>query len=64
VRGETFVPVSKRGMITISIMLANMMQGVDKTILNVALPHTPRQPVGLAEPDRLALTSYISAPRS
>jgi DHA2 family multidrug resistance protein len=40
VRGETFVPVSKRGMITISIMLADIMQGVDKTILNVALPHT------------------------
>lgn len=26
-------------MITISIMLANIMQGVDNTILNVALPH-------------------------
>jgi hypothetical protein len=25
-----------RGMITISIMLANIMQGVDNTILNVA----------------------------
>ena len=26
-------------MITISIMLANIMQDVDNTILNVALPH-------------------------
>ena len=38
-RGETFAPVPNRGMITISIMLANIMQGVDNTILNVALPH-------------------------
>ncbi len=35
----TFVPVPNRGMITLSIMLANIMQGVDNTILNVALPH-------------------------
>jgi len=39
VRREAFVPVPNRGMITISIMLANIMQGVDNTILNVALPH-------------------------
>jgi hypothetical protein len=26
-------------MITLSIMLANIMQGLDNTILNVALPH-------------------------
>ena len=38
-RGEAFAPVPNRGMITISIMLANIMQGVDNTILNVALPH-------------------------
>jgi hypothetical protein len=36
---EAFAPVPNRGMITISIMLANIMQGVDNTILNVALPH-------------------------
>ena len=42
VRGEAvapFVPVSNRGMITLSIMMANIMQGVDNSILNVALPH-------------------------
>ena len=38
-RSEAFAPVPNRGMITISIMLANIMQGVDNTILNVALPH-------------------------
>jgi DHA2 family multidrug resistance protein len=26
-------------MLTISIMMANIMQGVDNSILNVALPH-------------------------
>jgi len=39
VKGEVLAPVPNRGMITISIMLANIMQGVDNTILNVALPH-------------------------
>ena len=38
-RADTFSPVPNRGMITISIMMANIMQGVDNTILNVALPH-------------------------
>ena len=36
-----FVPVPNRGMITLSIMMANIMQGVDNSILNVALPHIP-----------------------
>ena len=38
-KGEAFAPVPNRGMITLSIMLANIMQGLDNTILNVALPH-------------------------
>ena len=37
-RGETPAPIN-RGAITISIMLAPIMQGVDTTIANVALPH-------------------------
>ena len=45
--------VPHRGMITLSIMLANIMQGVDNTILNVAAAAYPGQPVGLAGPDRL-----------
>jgi len=36
--GDAFTGAN-RGMITMSIMLANIMQGVDNTILNVALPH-------------------------
>ena len=38
-RSEARGPVANRGMITASIMLATIMQGVDNTIANVALPH-------------------------
>ena len=37
-KGEPFAPVPNRGMITLSIMMANIMQGVDNSILNVTLP--------------------------
>jgi DHA2 family multidrug resistance protein len=59
--GEPFVPVANRGMITASIMLANIMQGLDNTILNVALPHI--QGSLSASQDQIAwtLTSYIVA---
>jgi DHA2 family multidrug resistance protein len=51
--------VPNRGMITVSIMLANIMQGLDNTILNVALPHI--QGSLSASQDQVAwvLTSYI-----
>jgi len=56
---EPFTPVPNRGMITVSIMLANIMQGIDNTILNVALPHI--QGSLSASQDQVAwvLTSYI-----
>jgi MFS transporter, DHA2 family, multidrug resistance protein len=59
VRGDGYVPVPNRGMITASIMLANIMQGVDNTIANVALPHI--QGSLSASQDQIAwvLTSYI-----
>jgi MFS transporter, DHA2 family, multidrug resistance protein len=38
-RGEPRGPVANRGAIIFSIMLANIMQGLDTTIVNVALPH-------------------------
>ena len=38
-KGEAHGLVANRGAITISIMLAPIMQGVDTTIANVALPH-------------------------
>jgi MFS transporter, DHA2 family, multidrug resistance protein len=58
-RGEAAVPVANRGWITASIMLANIMQGVDNTIANVALPHI--QGSLSASQDQIAwvLTSYI-----
>ena len=62
VRGEAiapFVPVPNRGMITISIMLANIMQGVDNTILNVALPHIQGSLSASLDQIAWALTSYI-----
>ena len=58
-RGEAFAPVPNRGMITISIMLANIMQGVDNTILNVALPHIQGSLSASLDQIAWALTSYI-----
>ena len=58
-RGEAFAPVPNRGMITISIMLANIMQGVDNTILNVALPHVQGSLSASLDQIAWALTSYI-----
>jgi len=61
VRGETAVPAANRGAITVSIMLATFMQGVDTTIANVALPHM--QGSFSAAQDQIAwvVTSYIVA---
>ena len=60
-RTETHTPVLNRGAITISIMLTPIMQGVDTTIANVALPHM--QGSLSASQDQIAwvLTSYIVA---
>jgi DHA2 family multidrug resistance protein len=51
--------VPNRGAITFSIMLANIMQGIDNSIANVALPHI--QGSLSASQDQVAwiLTSYI-----
>jgi DHA2 family multidrug resistance protein len=54
-----FVPVANRGMITLSIMLANIMQGIDNTILNVALPHIQGSLSASQDQIAWALTSYI-----
>src|SRR5205085_5170941 len=50
-----------RGMITVSIMLATIMQALDTTIANVALPHM--QGALQASQDQITwvLTSYIVA---
>jgi len=56
---EAARPVANRGMITMSIMLANIMQGVDNTILNVALPHVQGSLSASLDQIAWALTSYI-----
>jgi DHA2 family multidrug resistance protein len=60
-RGEGPAPPINRGAITVSIMLATFMQGVDTTIANVALPHM--QGSMSASQDQIAwvVTSYIVA---
>ncbi|HEX3954564.1 MAG TPA: DHA2 family efflux MFS transporter permease subunit [Stellaceae bacterium] len=57
--GGSFAPVPNRGMITLSIMLANIMQGLDNTILNVALPHIQGSLSAAQDQIAWALTSYI-----
>jgi DHA2 family multidrug resistance protein len=58
-RSDPRAAVPNRGAITVSIMLANIMQGLDTTIANVALPHI--QGSLSASQDQIAwvLTSYI-----
>ena len=60
-RGEPAVPVANRGLITVSIMLANIMQGVDNTIANVALPHIQGSLSASQDQAAWVLTSYIVA---
>ena len=62
-RGEALAPVPNRGMITLSIMMANIMQGVDNTILNVALPHVQGSLSASLDQIAWALTSYIASAR-
>jgi MFS transporter, DHA2 family, multidrug resistance protein len=61
VTDEHRAPVANRGAITVSIMMATFMQGVDTTIANVALPHM--QGSFSAAQDQIAwvVTSYIVA---
>ena len=48
-----------RGMITVSIMLATIMQVVDMTIVNVALPHMQGNMSATQDQISWVLTSYI-----
>jgi hypothetical protein len=50
-----------RGMITVSVMLATVMQVVDTTIVNVALPHMQGGMSATQEQIAWVLTSYIVA---
>jgi DHA2 family multidrug resistance protein len=60
-RGVPRPPVANRGAITLSIMLATIMQGVDNTIANVALPHIQGSLSAAQDQIAWVLTSYIVA---
>ncbi len=52
---------AKRGLITISVMLATIMQALDTTIANVALPHMQGSMSATQDQISWVLTSYIVA---
>jgi DHA2 family multidrug resistance protein len=54
-------PVANRGIITISVMLATLMQSLDTTIANVALPHVQGSLSATQDEMGWVLTSYIVA---
>jgi MFS transporter, DHA2 family, multidrug resistance protein len=57
---STAAPLN-RGMITVSVMLATVMQVVDTTIVNVALPHMQGSMSATQDQITWVLTSYIVA---
>jgi DHA2 family multidrug resistance protein len=60
-RSEVRAAVPNRTAITFSIMLANIMQGLDTTIANVALPHIRGSLSASLDQISWVLTSYIVA---
>ena len=60
-RTEARSPLGNRTAITVSIMLATIMQGVDNTIANVALPHIQGSLSAAQDQIAWVLTSYIVA---
>jgi DHA2 family multidrug resistance protein len=61
VKSKARAPGPNRGAITFSIMLANIMQGLDTTIANVALPHIQGSLSASQDQISWVLTSYIVA---
>ncbi len=61
VRSTASSPLGNRTAITASIMLATIMQGVDNTIANVALPHIQGSLSAAQDQIAWVLTSYIVA---
>lgn len=59
--GEDGRSIEHRGLITVSIMLATIMQAVDTTIANVALPHIQGSMSATVDQIAWVLTSYIVA---
>jgi DHA2 family multidrug resistance protein len=53
--------IPNRGVITLSVMLATIMQALDSTIANVALPHIQSSMSATQDEAAWVLTSYIVA---
>ena len=58
-RGEGALPVANRGAIIATVIVACVMQGVDTTIANVALPHIQGSMSASQDQISWVLTSYI-----
>jgi MFS transporter, DHA2 family, multidrug resistance protein len=54
-------PVARKGLLTVAVMLATVMQILDTTIANVALPHMQTALGATADTVTWVLTSYIVA---
>ncbi len=59
--GVAALPVERRGLLTFGVMLATIMQILDTTIANVALPHMQTSLGATADTVTWVLTSYIVA---
>jgi DHA2 family multidrug resistance protein len=59
--GVAALPVKNRGLLTLGVMLATIMQILDTTIANVALPHMQTALGATADTVTWVLTSYIVA---
>jgi DHA2 family multidrug resistance protein len=59
--GVAALPVKHRGLLTLGVMLATIMQILDTTIANVALPHMTTALGATADTITWVLTSYIVA---
>ncbi len=59
--GDAALPVSNKGLLTFGVMLATIMQILDTTIANVALPHMQTSLGATADTITWVLTSYIVA---
>ena len=59
--GVAALPVTNRGLLTFGVMLATIMQILDTTIANVALPHMQTSLGATADTITWVLTSYIVA---
>lgn len=61
VAGRAALPVARRGLLTIGVMGATVMQILDSTIANVALPHMQTALGATADTITWVLTSFIVA---